>query len=262
MIELDQVSYRYPGATAPALDRVSLNLRPGTVTALIGPNGSGKTTLVRHLNALLRPDRGRVLFDGHDIAGIGTATLAGRIAVIGQDPDVQLTQPRVRAEVGLGVRPRLRERIDPVLERCGLGDAGSLHPHELGRGARTWVLIAAALVRDPAVVVLDEPTAAMDAGQCDRLAGVLGDLAASGTTIVVASHDLDFVVDTCTDAAVLEAGRVRYHGPVRALTDPEGVLAELAQHVELADLSVACGLHPPAASLEDAVRRLARPKAP
>lgn len=262
MIELDQVSYRHPGATGPALDRVSLSLRPGTATALIGPNGSGKTTLIRHLNALLRPDHGRVLLDGCDIAGVRTAGLAERIAVVGQDPDVQLTQPRVRAEVGLGVRPPLRERIDPVLERCGLGDAGSLHPHELGRGARTWVLIAAALVRDPAVLVLDEPTAAMDAGQCDRLAGLLAELAAAGTTIVMASHDLDFVVGTCTDAVVLEAGRVCYHGPARALTHPTGVLAELSGQVELAALSAACRLRPPAVSVADAVRRLARPKAP
>ena len=205
MIELESVSHRYPDGTL-GLDGVSMAVGRGDAVAVTGPTGSGKSTLIRHLNGLLRPTAGRVLLEGADIRPLRVAQLALRVGVAFQEPDRQLFCRTVRAEVGFGARDPAA--VDEALDALHLGAAGDRHPYDLGYSRRKLVAIAAVLAMRTPVVVLDEPTTGQDRAGRERLVGMMGRLRAAGRTVVVVSHDRDFVRATCERAVRLVAGRL------------------------------------------------------
>ncbi len=242
-IVLEGVGFEYPGGVR-ALDGVDLRIRSGATVALIGPNGSGKTTLVQHLDGLLRPTRGRVLFDGADAAGRRVADLAATVAVGFQDPDRQIFARSVRAEVEFGPRrlgfsaERRARAVEAALDAVGLGDAVDGHPHDLGEARRKLLSIASLLAMETAVLVLDEPTVGLDAAGVARVRRVISDLRVAGRTVIAISHDLRFVAETFERVVVLAAGRIELDGT------PEEVFAE-----DSWPRLRAAGLEPPAAAV-------------
>ena len=249
-VRLDGVRFAYPGGvdvyTEPGL---TLALEGGAV-ALVGENGAGKTTLTKLLNGLLRPRVGTVTVAGIDVAGRSVARMARTVGYVFQNPDDQLFERTVRAEVAFGPRALgLGAAADAAagraLVRCGLAGREGVHPHDLGLAERKWVAIASALAVEPPVLVLDEPTLGQDQPSRERLAGLVGALAAEGCLVLVVTHDMDFVAAACPTTVVLTRGVVRYAGPTESAFDDGAMLAGAglrAPHV--ARLASALGLAP------------------
>ena len=157
------------------LENVDLDVRRGEIVALEGPNGSGKTTLARIAAGLLEPQA-------------GTVEVRGRVGYLAQDPGRYLVRETVLAEVALAVN-RDEHRARTALERVGLGWAAGRHPRDLSSGERERLALAAVAVAEPDVLILDEPTRGVDPERKAALGAWLGEYAASGKAVVVATHD-------------------------------------------------------------------------
>jgi ABC-type multidrug transport system fused ATPase/permease subunit len=175
----------------PVLRGVSFRAPMGEVTALVGVSGSGKSSVLRCLNRLEQPDSGRVFLDDVDIATLDAKVLRRRVGLVLQAP--VMLPGDVRANLAHGLAEPSEDRMGAALTAAGLDvsflprDAGGL-----SGGERARVALARALVRRPEVLVLDEPTAALDAGSATRVGDTLCGLAASGYAVIVTSHDLLF----------------------------------------------------------------------
>ena len=167
-IKLKDVHFTYPDGSQ-VLDGVSLTIEAGEQVALVGRNGSGKTTLAKHLNGLLRPERGEVWIGDWLSSACTTARLAHRVAFVFQNPDEQLFRQRVWDEVAFGPqnlgfdRARVNTVVTEALSWVDLESEASNNPRDLGYSGRKRVALAAALAMDTPVLVLDEPTGGMDA---------------------------------------------------------------------------------------------------
>jgi energy-coupling factor transport system ATP-binding protein len=186
---------------------VSFEARPGEVIALAGRNGAGKTTLARILCGLAQPVRGAVRLDG---AKTGKRTRQNRCAFVMQDPDYQLFTASVRQElrIGLGDCPAVAARLEQAAARLELTGLLDRHPGSLSMGEKQRTLIAAALVADRDVVVMDEPTSGMDGTRMRALAELVAELAARGRLVLVVTHDFEFIRTACTRLLLLAQGRL------------------------------------------------------
>lgn len=231
-IRLAGVRFAYPaGADVYPGPGLTLSLEGGAV-ALVGENGAGKTTLTKFLNGLLRPRTGTVTVAGTDVAGKSVAQMARIVGYAFQNPDDQLFERTVKAEVSFGPRVmgKSAKQVEPVvrraLELCGLSGREDVHPHDLGLAERKWVAIASALAADPPVVVLDEPTLGQDYRSRERLRRLVETLDREGRLVLVATHDMDFVAEACPTTVVLTHGVVRHAGPTAAAFADEAMVAE------------------------------------
>ena len=194
------------------LDGVDLSVRPGSVTAVLGPSGGGKTTLLRIIAGFDTPDAGTVTIGGTPVASPTDAVPPERRRV-GVVPQEGALFPHldVAGNVGFGL-PRGRAsqlRIDEVLELVGLAGSRKRRPHELSGGQQHRVALARALAPDPALVMLDEPFTALDAGLRAQVRGeVLNALRASNATAVVVTHDQLEALSIADEVAVLLNGRI------------------------------------------------------
>jgi ABC-2 type transport system ATP-binding protein len=220
-ITVDSVTKRYRGTTA--LDRVGLTLGPG-VTGLLGPNGAGKTTLLRLLSTALTPTSGTVTVLGHDAHG----SLAQRTEVrrrLGYLPQ-EVAFPRGMTAFGfVDYVAVLKEWTDTgrrhaevrrVLDLVGLTDRTGTRLRALSGGQRRRVALAQALIGDPAVLILDEPTTGLDPEQRASLRSVLSALGRT-STVLIATHQTDDVAALCDRVVVMAGGGVRFDGPVPTL---------------------------------------------
>jgi energy-coupling factor transporter ATP-binding protein EcfA2 len=241
-VVVEDVTFTYPSGVR-ALDRVNLSIDAGATVAIIGQNGSGKSTLVRHLNGLLRPDRGRVLVQGTDLRGRHVAEIAREVGLAFQDPDRQVFSGRARAEVAFGPRnlglrgPALDAAVADALETVGLADVADVNPYDLGHSRRKLLAIASILAMGTPIVILDEPTTGQDRQGVARVREIVRALASEGRTVLAISHDMRFVAETAERVVVMRAGRIVLDG------GPASVFAEASWPV-LASTS----LEPPLAA--------------
>ena len=220
-IDVRGLGKRYPGGVV-ALDGIDLHVKPGMV-GLLGANGAGKTTLMRILAGILRPSRGRVLVGGHDLA-----RAAGRTAVkraLGYLPqDLGLYPDLTAAEFldyigllkGMTSRRARRAQVGELLELTGLTAAAGRKLGTFSGGMRRRVGVAQALLGDPKLLIVDEPTAGLDPEERIRFRNLLATLA-SGRTVLLSTHIVEDVAQTCRELAVLHRGRLLYHGPTTEL---------------------------------------------
>jgi energy-coupling factor transport system ATP-binding protein len=198
---------------------VDLGLHSGEVLVLVGPNGSGKTTLARHLNGLLRPASGSIRVRGRDITDRTVADLSREVALLTQNPGDYLFERSVRAELRLTAQYRglegeaAEEGIAQVVLEMGLDDFMDRFSWDLSAGQRQRVALGALLVGAPEVLVLDEPTRGMDGAHKEGLATFARGLAASGGSVLLITHDMEFAARAGDRFAVLEEGRVAVEGP-------------------------------------------------
>src|SRR5215213_3926496 len=213
MLEVDGVGRSYYGV--PAVRSLSLRAGPGQVVGLLGPNGSGKSTTVKMLVGLLRPSRGVVRWYGTDIH----QRLRDYQRIFGYVPEEPrlynyLTASEYLELIG-GLRgldvATLRRRIDRYLELFGLAGEQHIPISSFSKGMRQKVLLAAALLHDPAIIVLDEPCSGLDVASTLILRRLVLALAKRGKTIVYSSHVMDMVEKVCADVLILHKGNVVAH---------------------------------------------------
>jgi energy-coupling factor transport system ATP-binding protein len=194
----------------PVIRDVRLWIQPGERIALVGPNGSGKSTLARLLVGLLRPDAGAVRLLGDDPARLSPAELARRASYVFQDPERQFLATTVEEEILLGLRFVQRASARLLMGRLGLSleRFGRRSPYRLSGGEQRRLSLASALVREPAVLVLDEPTFGQDRHGYEALLEILEERLADGATLIAATHDTRFVADATDRAIELDGGWV------------------------------------------------------
>ena len=230
MIEFRDVSFVHPtGVTA--LDHVSLAIQDGETVAIVGENGAGKTTLVKHITGLLRPTSGSVLVDGADTKAKSTAELSRKVGVAFQNPDHQLFSESVEEEVAFGLRnfgfseELTKQRVDWSLGFFGLEQYRASSPLILSGGEKKRLTLACILSWDPQVVVLDEPTVGQDSIQKEKLSEIIRMLKSTGKTVVVVSHDIEFLWPMQPRVVVMSKGRVVADGPAGAVFELAGTLS-------------------------------------
>ncbi|MBT8211952.1 MAG: ATP-binding cassette domain-containing protein [Acidimicrobiia bacterium] len=216
MLELNGLSKRFGDVVA--LDGCTFSLRPGQLLGFLGPNGAGKTTAMRSVFGLVRPDFGAVHWHGEPV----TATSRLRF---GYMPEQRGLYPRMKVHDQLIYFGRLHgmertvasDSAMSLLEELGLGDRADDRLEELSHGNQQRVQLAAALVHDPEVLVLDEPFSGLDPLGVESLAGALAERADAGAAVMFSSHQLDLVEDLCEDVVIINRGTVVLDGPVRKL---------------------------------------------
>ena len=221
------VGFRHAGAAGPTLEGVTLDIHAGRMTALLGPNGAGKSTLLQLLLGTLAPATGELYFDGRSVTTWSRRDLARAIGVVPQGEAEPLF--RVREIVAMGRSPHLghwrRERaadatvIQRAMDRCHVSEFADRWLLTLSGGERQRVRLARALAQEPTVLVLDEPTAHLDVRHEMTTFALLRDLCDRGTTVVLATHNLNLAARYADYLVLLQRGRVAACGtPAQVLT--------------------------------------------
>ena len=216
MLEARHLTKYY--SAIPAIRDVSFTLAPGTILGLLGPNGSGKSTTVSILTGLLEPSGGRICVDGVDV-GDRLLEYKARLGYVPEEAHLYsyLTGPEYLALIGrLRAMPeaRLQRKIAAFLEVFGLTNDRHAPMSAYSKGMRQKVLISAALLHDPQILVLDEPNSGLDVTTSLMLRSLVRALAAEGRMVLYCSHVLEIVEQVATDVLILQDGRVAAHGSV------------------------------------------------
>lgn len=225
MITVENATFRYPMGT-DVLHDVSLQIGDGEFVAIMGENGAGKTTLVKMFNGLLKPNSGKVIVDGANTKDKSVAQLSRDVGLIFQNPDHQLFAETVSQELGFSLRnfgfreDVIERRVTKLLTALDLERYEKSSPFVLSGGERKRVALAAILVWDPKHVVMDEPTIGQDYLQKDRLRQFIIQLISQGKTVIIVTHDVEFVAECKPRIVLLSKGTVIADGPAtKILTD-------------------------------------------
>jgi len=235
LFELTNVSYRYdtgPDTGAAALDNISLSIPTGKRVALLGANGSGKSTLLRLLDALYFPNSGAIRFHGQPLDSERfdddrfAFDFRRRVGLVFQNPDVQLFNPTVFDEIAFAplqlqwTKEEVLQRVNAILTKMEIADLKDRPPHRLSGGEKKRVALASVLVLDPEVLLLDEPTAALDPRSQSQIIDLLIGWGDGSKTVITATHDLGLVEDIADDCFVLQRGKIAAQGnPAELLRD-------------------------------------------
>jgi cobalt/nickel transport system ATP-binding protein len=226
VIEARDVFFAYPGG-AEALRGVSFRITHGEAVGIIGGNGAGKSTLLLHLNGYLAPAQGEVRIGEVPLTRDTVASARRAVGLVFQDPDDQLFMPTVFEDVAFGPLNMglpdadVERRAVAALERVGMVHLRERPPHKLSAGEKRAVAIATVLAMAPDVLVMDEPSSNLDPRARRRLIGLLQGFE---HTRIIATHDLELVVEVCSRVMVMDAGRIVAEGPTAELLNNEALM--------------------------------------
>ncbi len=210
MLELRNLTKRFRGSTA--VDRVNFAIRPGEITGYLGPNGSGKSTTVKMLTGLLEPSEGQILFHGQDVR-VDFAGFRRRLGYVPEEPNLYgyLTGLEYLQLAG-GLRGMASETVTKkaceLLDLLGLHDASWVPISAYSKGMKQRVLIAAALLHDPEVLIFDEAQSGLDVANSLLFRHILSELAARGKSVLYISHVLELVEKACEHVVIIYKGRI------------------------------------------------------
>jgi monosaccharide-transporting ATPase len=237
ILRVNELTKRFPGVLA--LDRVSIELRPGEVHALVGENGAGKSTLIKVITGAYRPDGGQILLRDEEVdfkspadsqqAGISTIYQEVNLIPMRSVTDNIFLGREHRTRAGLLDRRRMRREARDLLARFGVDVDVSVPLGSLGMGTQQMVAIARAVDEDARILIMDEPTSSLHAREVETLFGVVRQLQDRGVAVVYVSHRLDELYELCDAVTVLRDGRVVHDGPLAQLPRLELIAAMLGR---------------------------------
>jgi glutamate transport system ATP-binding protein len=218
---LELVGVRKAFGDQLVLDAIDLRIARGEAIVVAGPSGSGKSTMLRCINGLESIDAGSITFDGHriDTAGRGLARLRTQIGMVFQQFNLF---PHMTVERNITLAPikakgvpeaQAREKTRELLERVGIPEKADAYPADLSGGQQQRVAIARALAMEPALMLFDEPTSALDPEMIREVLDVMRDLARSGLTMVVVTHEMGFAREVCDRLVFIDEGEIVEEGP-------------------------------------------------
>lgn len=227
MIEVQDVRFTYTSGVE-ALKSIQLTIQNGEFVAIMGQNGAGKTTLVKHFNGLLKPTKGKVLIDEVDTTKVSVATLSRNVGFVFQNPDHQLFSETVEEEIAFALKnfgfkeSIIKRRVTWALNLLGLTQYRKTSPFMLSGGERKRVALASVLAWNPKILILDEPTIGQDYQQKEKLRQFILQMKAQRKTIIIVTHDVEFVAECNPRVLLMCEGKVIVDGEARkVLTNPE-----------------------------------------
>jgi cobalt/nickel transport system ATP-binding protein len=217
--EINQLTHRYADGTT-ALQNLSLTIQKGKKIALLGNNGAGKSTLFQHLNGILEPTAGTLLFKGQKVKydRKSLLTLRKQVGIVFQDPDSQLFSGNVRQDISFGPmnlgwsKEKVIRQVEWAMEQTEVTALQDKPIHFLSLGQKKRVAIAGVLAMDPEVFILDEPSAGLDAYYSKQIMQLLRDIHEAHKTIILSTHDVHFAYEWADEIIVMSDGEVLYHG--------------------------------------------------
>lgn len=233
ILSLDGVSYTYPDGTR-ALNQINLEIPRGSKIAVLGANGAGKSTLFLHLNGILRPQQGQILLEGRPVKYSRSflGELRSQVGIVFQDPDSQLFAMNVFEDISFGPmnmklpRPEVKDRVERAMEITRITSLKNKPTSHLSYGEKKRVAIAGVLAMEPAVVILDEPTAFLDPCLVDEMVVLFEKLHSTGQTLIMSTHDMDLAYRWADYCYVLNHGTVAARGRPKDIFTDHSVLKE------------------------------------
>lgn len=210
VFEIDNICYSYADGTN-ALSNLSFSVEEGEVLGVIGANGSGKSTLLMHLMGCLSPSSGQIFYNGELLTKGLRRKLRAECGLLFQNPEDQLFLPTVREDAAFGPRnfgcseDEVTERVNEALTSTGIESLCDKAPWKLSGGEKTLAALAGLFAMRPQVLLLDEPTAGLDPRSRTALIDIIKQISYS---VIIATHDLDMVLDTCDRVIILNGGTV------------------------------------------------------
>ena len=215
IIQTENMSYTYPDGTS-ALQDINIEIKEGERVAIVGSNGAGKSTLFAHFNGIIKPSLGLIkideepaLYNKKDLLKIRQ-----KVGIVFQNPDDQLFAPTVIEDVAFGPMnlglsdDEVEERVEEALEMVGMSGLEKKAPHHLSGGQKKRVAIAGILAMKPEIMVLDEPTTGLDPKGVEQVLKILYKLNHEDMTIIIASHDVEMVIQFADKIFVLHNGEI------------------------------------------------------
>lgn len=212
------------------LKGISTNVNRGDVIAVIGPSGCGKSTFLRSLNLLGVPTKGQILFEGTDLTDKKTNinVVRQKIGMVFQQfnlfPNMTIKDNIMLAPVKLGIlsKEEASQKADELLERIGLGDKAQAYPMQLSGGQKQRIAIVRSLAMNPDVILFDEPTSALDPEMVGEVLSVMKELARSGMTMVVVTHEMGFAREVANRVMFINEGVIAEEGtPDEIFSNPK-----------------------------------------
>lgn len=227
MLIVEDIRFSYPSGVE-ALKGVSLTVKDGEFVAIMGQNGAGKTTLVKHFNGLLKPSSGSVRVNGVETKKTSVAALARNVGFVFQNPDHQLFSETVDEEIAFALKnfgyeaDVIEKRITWAVNLLGLTQYRKTSPFMLSGGERKRVALASVLAWDPQILILDEPTIGQDHRQKKNLHQFIMQMQTQGKTIVIVTHDVEFVAECNPRVVLMREGKIVADGEGKdILTNPQ-----------------------------------------
>ena len=233
MLQFRQVSCAYEPA-APVLMNISFKIEQGESTGLIGANGAGKSTLMKLVLGLLEPSEGEILAAGIPVLKNNLKDIRRKLGYVLQNSDHQMFMPTVYEDMMFGplnymqTREEAEHRVDSILEKLGITELKHRHNHKISGGEKRMAAIATILAMEPEIILMDEPTSALDPYN-RRI--VINTIRSLPQTKLIASHDLDMILDTCSRVLLLSDGQIAADGPAEEILRDRVLLEE--NHLEL-----------------------------
>jgi len=231
MLIIENLHFSY-SSNIEALKGVSLTVKDGEFVAIMGQNGAGKTTLVKHFNGLLKPTSGRVLVDGVETTKTSVAALARTVGFVFQNPDHQLFSETVEEEIAFALKnfgyasDVIEKRVEWGVNLLGIAQYRKTSPFMLSGGERKRVALASVLAWDPKMLVLDEPTIGQDHQQKENLRQFIMQLQSQGKTVVIVTHDVEFVAECNPRVVLMREGQIAADGEGKEILTNKKVLEE------------------------------------
>ncbi len=231
MIEVNDAHFKYPGGVE-ALKGITLTIRDGEFVAIMGQNGAGKTTLVKHFNGLLKPSSGTVRVDNIETTKASIASLSRTVGFVFQNPDHQLFSETVEEEIAFALRnfgfteKTIEKQITWALNLLSLTQYRKTSPFMLSGGERKRVALASVLAWDPKMLILDEPTIGQDHEQKEKLLQFIVQLQTQGKTVVIVTHDVEFVAECNPRVMLMREGKIMADGEGKEILTNTEILSQ------------------------------------